>query len=269
MRSKSDVMASIPVVKYGSGPVSVVLIHGFCEDRRIFDQVIPLLDQKNFTWFVPDLPGFGDAVNLGLLELSITGFADQVRDWILDNNKGTVILAGHSMGGYIALEFASHYAQQLKGIILMHSQMRADSPEKKKGRDDQVKFLKKNGISKYVKKLIPSLYDPEFREANPDLIRLWIQRACLYNDKGVSLAIQAMRDRKDHTQTVQDLDIPVGFIAGAKDPLIPVEASLEESHLANITSFHLLDNAGHMGMVEDPEEFAQALQATVEQLSIS
>ncbi|MCF8238075.1 MAG: alpha/beta hydrolase [Saprospiraceae bacterium] len=260
-------MSSIPVVKYGSGPVSVVLLHGFCEDRRVFEQVMPLLDQKNFTWFLPDLPGFGDAVNLGLLELSITGYADQVRDWILDNNKGSVIMAGHSMGGYVALEFASHYAQQLNGVILMHSQMRADSPEKRKSRDDQIKFLKKNGLSKYARKLIPSLYTAEFREANPDLIRLWIQRACLYNDQGVSLAIQAMRDRKDHTQTVRELDIPVGFIAGAKDPLIPKEASLEESHVAKVTSFHLLENAGHMGMLEDPEAFAQALQATVKQLS--
>ncbi|MBK7344892.1 MAG: alpha/beta hydrolase [Saprospiraceae bacterium] len=261
-------MSSIPVVKYGSGPISVVLLHGFCEDRRIFENVMPLLDQKNFTWYLPDLPGFGDAVNLGLLELSMTGYADQVRDWILDNNKGSVILAGHSMGGYVALEFASHYAQQLKGVVLIHSQMRPDSAEKKKGRDEQVKFLKKHGISKYVKKVIPSLYTPEFCDANPDLIRLWIQRASLYNDTGISLAIQSMRDRKDHTKTVQDLTIPVGFIAGAKDPLIPIESSLEESHLASVTSFHLLDNAGHMGMVEDPEEFAQVLQATVEQLSV-
>lgn len=259
-------MSSIPVVKYGSGSTAVILIHGFCEDRRIFDQVMPLLDQKNFTWFLPDLPGFGDAVNLGLLEQSLTGYADQVRDWILDQNKGSVILAGHSMGGYIALEFASHYANQLKGLILAHSQMRADSAEKKKSRNEQLRFLERHGLSKYIARLIPSLYEDSFRESNTEIIQTWIQRASLYQERSVGLALQSMRDRKDHTDMIRHLNLPLGFIAGAKDPVISRQSSLEEATVSEGTIFHMLEEAGHMGMVEDPGSFAAALQDCVNRI---
>ncbi|HRW74376.1 MAG: alpha/beta hydrolase [Saprospiraceae bacterium] len=262
-------MSSIPVVKYGSGPIPVFLLHGFCEDRRIFEQILPGLDQKKYTCYLPDLPGFGDAANLGLLEFSMTGYADQVRDWIVDHNKGKVILAGHSMGGYVALEFASHYPEMLHGVILMHSQIQADSPERRESRDEHLAFLEKNGLANYAKRLIPALYKPSFRQSHSDWINLWIQRVSLYSDRGVSLAIQAMRDRKDLREMIRELPIPLGYIAGAEDPVIAREVSLEESHLASITNFHMLNGAGHMGMIEDSDAFLEALISCIDSIMVS
>lgn len=253
-------------MKYGSGPLTVVLMHGFCEDKRIYDGIIPHLDQKNFSWFLPDLPGFGDAAKVGLLEHSMTGYSDYIRDWILDQNKGTVILAGHSMGGYVALDFASHYREMVKGLVLIHSQTCADSMEKRRSRDEHLQFLERNGMAKYAARLIPQLYTPEFREQHKDLINEWVDRASKYGQKGVSLALQCMRDRKDHARTLSALKVPVGIIAGAQDPLISQEQILKDSHLAPNTSFHLLEQAGHMGMLESPEAFATALQECVSQL---
>jgi pimeloyl-ACP methyl ester carboxylesterase len=260
-------MSGIPFIKYGTGSISVVLIHGFCEDRRIFDGILPHLDQKNFSWFLPDLPGFGEAAKLGMLEISMTGYADYIRDWILDQSKPSVILAGHSMGGYVALDFASHYPEQLKGLVLMHSQAAPDSMEKRRSRDEHIRFLEQHGMARYAAKLIPDLYTPDWKAANRELLDEWIDRASKYGQKGVMLALQCMRDRKDHRETLAGLKFPVGMIAGARDPLIPREVSLEESHLAANTSFHMLEEAGHMGMMETPEAFAEALQQCINQLT--
>lgn len=260
-------MSTVPFIKYGSGPLTVVLMHGFCEDRRIFDGIIPYLDQKNYSWFLPDLPGFGDAAKTGLLEHSITGYADYIRDWILDQSKGTVILAGHSMGGYVALDFAAHYPEQLRGLVLIHSQASADSADKKRSRNEHIQFLEKNGMAKYAARLIPLLYHPKFREEHKDIITGWIEKASKYNSKGVSLALQSMRDRKDHTSTLRSLKFPVGIIAGDLDPVIPIEVSLKESHLASTSSFHLLEQVGHMGMVEAPELLGTTLQKCVDALT--
>lgn len=259
-------MSSVPFIKHGSGPLTVVLMHGFCEDRRIFEGILPYLDQKNYSWFLPDLPGFGDASKTGLLEHSITGYADYIRDWILDQSKGTVILVGHSMGGYVALDFASHYPEQLRGLILLHSQAAADNVEKKRSRDEHIQFLEKNGMAKYAARLIPALYHTKYRESHKELIGTWVERAAKYNQKGVSLALQCMRDRKDHTDTLGALKCPVGIIAGGIDPLIPREVSLKESHLAALTSFHLLEEVGHMGMIEAPELVGTTLQKCIEEL---
>lgn len=259
-------MSGIPFIKYGTGAVSVVLMHGFCEDRRIYDGILPLLDQKNFSWFLPDMPGFGESAKMGLLEISMTGYADYIRDWILDQSKSSVILAGHSMGGYVALDFASHYPEQLKGLVLIHSQAGPDSMEKRRSRDEHIRFLEQQGLAKYAARLIPDLYLAEWRKAHREMVDEWIERASKYGQKGVMLALQCMRDRKDHRDTLAGLKVPVGIIAGAKDPLIPFEVSLDESHLAANTCFEVLEDAGHMGMLESPEAFAQALQGCVNQM---
>lgn len=252
-------MSGLSFVKYGSGPISVVLIHGFCEDRRIFEDIIPHLDQKQFTWFVPDLPGFGDSSKLGLLENSLTGYADYIRDWMLDQSKNQIILAGHSMGGYIALDFASHYPDALKGLILIHSQAGADNMEKRRSRDEHIAFIEQNGMAKFAQKLIPQLYMKEWREANPTVINTWIDRISKYNAKSVIKALQCMRDRRDYTGILRKLRVPVGIIAGDKDPVINRETSLTESRLNGNTCFHLIESAGHMSMLESPEALTEAL----------
>lgn len=261
-------MPAIPFLEYGSGPVSVILTHGFCEDRRIFEQVLPFLNKEAFTWFLPDLPGFGEAVDNRLLSMSMIGYADYLRDWILDQGETKVILAGHSMGGYAALEFAALYPEMLKGLILIHSQVQPDSSAKRKSRDEHIRFLEKNGLPLYVKKLIPQLYPKAWREQFADVIQTWITRAQAYNTYAVTSALRCMRDRKDHRKTLTELKIPVGIIAGKHDPVVSLEHSLEMAHLAKTTSFHLLENAGHMGMIEDTTAFAKALQQCVEDMVV-
>lgn len=243
------------------------MMHGFLEDRRIFDQILPLLDQKNYSWFLPDLPGFGEAAKVGLLEISMTGYADYIRDWILDQSKNSVILAGHSMGGYVALDFASHYPEQLKGLVLIHSQAAPDNMDKRRKREEHLAFLEKHGIGKYAAHLIPQLYTESFADENPGTIQEWVDRAAKYNQKSVSLALQCMRDRKDHRDILANLKCPVGIIAGGKDPLISREQIMEEAGLAANTSFHLLEEVGHMGMLEAPELFAETLQRCINEMT--
>jgi pimeloyl-ACP methyl ester carboxylesterase len=259
-------MSSTQFFKYGTGNTSVILMHGFCEDHRIYDDILPHLDGKNYTWFFPDFPGFGDAVDTKLLELSMTGYADYIRDWMLDQSKPKAILAGHSMGGYVALEFAHLYPEALQGLILLHSQAGADNLEKRRSRDEHIRFIEKNGMLKFAEKLLPLLYMEDWRSSNKDILDIWIERVSEYPQKSVIAALHCMRERKDHRDLLQRMQVPVGVIAGKCDPLIAIETSLEEAALPCISSIKMLDNAGHMGMVEASEDFANALQSCVDDL---
>ena len=68
---------------------------------------------------------------------------------------------------------------------------------------------------------------------------------------------------------IRELPIPLGYIAGAEDPVIAREVSLEESHLASITNFHMLNGAGHMGMIEDSDAFLEALISCIDSIMVS
>ena len=43
----------------GNGP-AVMLVHGFTEDRRIWNPLLSGIENK-YQWIIPDLPGSGDS----------------------------------------------------------------------------------------------------------------------------------------------------------------------------------------------------------------
>src|ERR1700722_6200667 len=86
----------------GSGK-PVMLVHGFTEDRRIWDPLLTGIEDK-YKWILPDLPGSGrSAFNSSLPE--IKDFADALLAITENENISRMALIGHSMGGYISLAF--------------------------------------------------------------------------------------------------------------------------------------------------------------------
>jgi pimeloyl-ACP methyl ester carboxylesterase len=46
------------------------------------------------------------------------------------------------------------------------------------------------------------------------------------------------------------------FLMGAMDQVVPYEQSLQQCHVPAIAQIHTLRHAGHMGMLEEPDEAA-------------
>ncbi|MCB0640910.1 MAG: alpha/beta hydrolase [Phaeodactylibacter sp.] len=230
----------------GEGP-DLVLVHGFCEDRRMWaDFQQPFTQQYRVLTF--DLPGFGESSIAG--KLSIQNFAELLKA-LLDELKITsCVLLGHSMGGYIGVAFAELYPDMLSGLGFFHSHVYADTEEKKSALSKSVEFVERNGSVPYVGQVIPSLFAEAFAQANPDLIADLVTEAHAYPAAGVINALEAMRDRPDRSAVLKELDIPVLFILGKEDQAIPYEASITQTVLPQIAQVELMEHVGHMGMFE-------------------
>jgi pimeloyl-ACP methyl ester carboxylesterase len=68
-----------------------------------------------------------------------------------------------------------------------------------------------------------------------------------------------MRDRDDKSYVLKNLKIPVLFISGREDETIPVQMSLNQSYLANVTQLHLRDHIAHMSVFEDTDYTLNAM----------
>jgi pimeloyl-ACP methyl ester carboxylesterase len=71
-----------------------------------------------------------------------------------------------------------------------------------------------------------------------------------YNPEALIQYYHAMINRPDRTKILKNFTNPVLFIIGEKDSVIPLQASLEQSHSPAISHVHILDT-GHMGMIEE------------------
>ena len=139
----------------------VMLLHGFTEDRRIWDPVLSGMEDR-YLWILPDLPGSGQSSSNESLP-QLTDFAE-IIPLIMEQEKITeLVLIGHSMGGYISLAFAQKYPDKIKALGLFHSTSYADSPEKKEARDKNIRFIKNNGTVPYLNQAIPSLFSENFK----------------------------------------------------------------------------------------------------------
>ncbi len=98
----------------------IVLIHGFLSSIFSFRHVIPLLS-KNFTVLAVDLPPFGKSGKTKAFYYSYFNMADTVIKLLHQLQFNKVIVAGHSMGGQIALNMALHNPTIVEKTVLLNS----------------------------------------------------------------------------------------------------------------------------------------------------
>ncbi|MBK9208012.1 MAG: alpha/beta hydrolase [Anaerolineales bacterium] len=65
---------------------------------------------------------------------TVSDMADDLAGLLDSLEIEKTVIAGHSMGGYVALAFAKKYPQRVSGLGLISSQAVADAPDRKEGR---------------------------------------------------------------------------------------------------------------------------------------
>jgi 3-oxoadipate enol-lactonase len=236
--------------RQGSG-TPLVLIHGYPLDHSIWNPVVPFLE-PDCELILPDLRGFGQS---GMPPTAYL-LADMAADIasLLDELKiRKAVIAGHSMGGYVALAFARAYPGRLLGLGLVASQAVADTPEKKAGRTMEAESVLLNGVGKVAEGMSSKLSaDPVLQQK----LKVLMQEQ---RPEGVAEALRAMAERPDSTGIFSSFNFPVVIIHGLADQIIPVERAREVRAAVLQGSLVEIETAGHMPMMEAPQATAAAL----------
>lgn len=243
----------------GNKPV-LILIHGFPENGGLWREVAPLL-ADDFRVLCPDLPGAGES-HFEATSLSMDDMAGMLAATLEEKEiTAPVVIAGHSMGGYVALAFAALFPERIRGLSLVHSSCKADDAEKKKTREKTIRLLQKGDSGKevFVKEMVPGLFAADTKQERPELIYEQIARALQMPAQSMIRFYEAIMHRADHCGILEQNDFPVQLILGKEDSLIPVEKSMAQGRLADVSFVHVLES-GHMGMLEAPHKVADALR---------
>ena len=230
----------------GSGK-PIYLLHGLALDYSIWLEMADYYaDQAQF--IIPDLRGHG-CTPLGNADASLEQLANDVIQLADYLGHQQFILAGHSLGGYIALALAEAHAERLVGLVTVTSHARADNPEKLEGRFEQVRQARLEGIQSMSDTLIERMM-PEGELAQPD--EHMCEVVSNSSAEGFANVQLAMAKRPNRLQVLRSLTCPVLAIAGGKDRILPKEIAFEVAENAQQGRAVCLPEVGHLPMLEVP-----------------
>jgi 3-oxoadipate enol-lactonase len=227
--------------KLGSGS-PLMLIHGYPLDHTIWAEVADLLKDK-FTLILPDLRGFGQSTTVET-PYTMSDMADDLAGLLDHLGIENVALAGHSMGGYVALAFAKKYPQRVSGLGLVASQAAADTPEGKTGRYRTADEVSQKGIGIVADGMTPKLSANARVQA---FVRPLIERQ---RPSAVIGALKAMAEREDLLTHLSSVSFPVALIHGDADVLIPIDRARDIKSALPSARLIELHGIGHMPMME-------------------
>ncbi len=244
----------------GSKGNAVVLLHGFGEDGNIWNNLAEKL-MKDFMVIVPDIPGSGKSAILKDEndDVSIDDYAEVIFKIIEIEGVINCTMIGHSMGGYITLAFAEKYPNLLNGFGLFHSSAFADTEERKQGRSRSIDFLQRNTAHGFLKTSIPDLFSDQYKQQHPEEAGKLIEAGKSFSSEALIQYQQAMINRQERISLLKTTDLPVLFLIGEKDKVIPLQVSLSQCNLPAKSHVYILKNSAHMGMLEEKIVSADAI----------
>ncbi|HET7023861.1 MAG TPA: alpha/beta fold hydrolase [Gemmatimonadales bacterium] len=247
----------------GDGP-AILFVHGYPLDRTIWQHQIGAL--TGWRRIAPDLRGFGlsDAPDLGY---SMATYADDLAALLDALGVRQAVVCGHSMGGYVAFEFARRFRDRLQALILVDTRAEADSVDGRKAREAAMVIAREQGARAIAEQMLPSMLAVGAAHLMPqiaDRVRGIMESAPV---SGILGALGAMRDRPDSTPLLPTLaGVPSLVIVGDQDQLTPPVMS--RSIVGGIPGAVLgvIPNAGHLPSVEQPLATTRVINEFLESL---
>lgn len=229
--------------EYGQGK-PVVILHGLALDGSIWDEVVRLYsDQARF--IVPDLRGHGKT-NTGDANESLEQFADDLLTLVNHLQLEHFTLVGHSMGGYISLVVAEKYPERLDGLVMVTSNARSDSSEKREARFTEAELANQSGMGAIAETMAQKLTTrTELRQRIIPTIRNT-------DPQGFANVQYAIASRRNQLGLLQKQEIPLLAIAGSDDQLMKPEVVFEMAQAGKYGKAVVLPGVGHLPMLEEP-----------------
>lgn len=247
------------------GDRTIVLLHGYLESLDVWDEFTALL-APSVRVIAIDLPGHGVSEVKGEIH-TMEFLADTVRAALDTIGVERAVLVGHSMGGYVALEFLRKYPERLNGLVLFHSTPNADSEKKREDRLREVALIE-GGKKELIAKSFPHVgFAPQNRFRLTRYIQELSEQIAMTEDEGIIAILKGLRERRDLNETMRTSSVPQLILLGRHDEYITPEVADALVAAQPQAQVVWLENSGHMGFIEEPQLAAEAILAFVDRVS--
>jgi 3-oxoadipate enol-lactonase len=239
----------------GSGPI-LVYVHGFPLDRRMWiDQLAGLAKLRR--GIAVDLRGHGlSKIDDSEPAFSMDLFADDLARTLDEIGAEQADICGLSMGGYVAFAFWRRHRARVRSLILCDTKAEADSDEAKAGREKTAAMVREQGMEALWeglgRKLLASSPSEEDVARMKDMFLAQVPAV-------IAADALAMRDRPDSSPDLPGIDVPVLWLHGEEDQLMPIDGARAAAERTPGARFVGIPAGGHMSPMENPKAANEAI----------
>lgn len=244
----------------GNGP-PLVLVHGFPFDRRMWAaQGVGLADVCRVISL--DLPGRGLSTGIpveadGGGARGLDRYADLVASLIRSRAGGQAVVAGMSMGGYVAFALWRRHPDIVAGLILSGTRAGADSEAGRAARNANADIAWAEGTIRLAETMLPRLLTASTGDEVRDRV---VQ---MFDETPALTAIAdllAMRDRPDVTDLLASITVPTLVLRGEEDAIATIDDARLMADTIRGGRFVAVPAAGHLAPMENPDAWNAAVR---------
>lgn len=242
--------------QYGA-PV-IIFIHGFPFNKSMWNKQVKAL-KNNYRVVAYDVRGHGNS-DAGNEDFSIALFVKDLINLMDALNIDRTMLCGLSMGGYIALNAIENYPDRFDALILSDTNCISDTPEVKEKRIKTIESIKKYGVEKFADESMNNFFAPESLSTKKKEIAAVRDMIVNTSKQTLYKTLKAFYERKETCSRLSEIEVPVLIMVGKEDNITPPAAAQLMHEKIKGSIIHIIDQAGHLSNLENPEQFNEQLK---------
>lgn len=258
--AEQQVSSGITISYHDSGSGTPILfLHSFGHNKNLWFPQLTHFLEKGFRVIAPDMPGHGDSSydpEHHTVDLMAQAYIELLD--VLGIEK--TILAGISMGGYIALRMWARRPEAISALIMSNTKAERDTDEIVGRRRTQIENIMKNGLESFIINGASKRLSPATLEHRPWVLDTIKMLNMTVSAEVNAATLEAMVQKKDDTKVLSTINIPTLVTSGGDDTFIPKDSPSKLHKGIKGSQFFKIPNTGHVSNLELPTQYNQLME---------
>ena len=228
----------------------LLVLHGWGSSSASWARVAEMLTEKGYQVIVPDLPGFGKTPAPSAV-WGVEEYATFVHEFVEALGLQKYILAGHSFGGQVAVQFAVQHPEKLEKLVLIAAAAVRRTPG----------VLKKLvvAVAKVVSFLLYLVPFEDLRNNIRSALYMLIRRPGYLKAQGIMRDVFKKVIAQDLTAKFSKISAPTLIIWGDKDEMTPIQDAHLIQELIPNSRLEIIEGGKHALNFQTPEQLARTM----------
>lgn len=238
---------------HGSGGPVIVLLHGWCLNRRIWMYQAERLAVRH-TVIAVDLRGFGVGCSAALGgPYDLATLASDVEALIGELGAGAPIVAGFAFGAAVAITLAIDAPEAVGGLVLIGVPDGATAPY------ERMPVAMRRDWHDFARRSAEAICSQPQSEAT---LR-WLGDMFAATELPVAIEAVEVLAQFYPRSVVPSVRVPSLLVHGADDPVVPTSIAKESARLMADAQLEVVAQCGHLVLIDQPERTATLIEEFV------